>query len=50
MRTGYGEAVLKGEYQWKVEPDFEAGDIVSAIDWILTDLGARKADAGPMFS
>lgn len=48
VRTGYGEAVLKGEYQWKVEPDFEAGDIVSAIDWILADLGVRKSDAGPV--
>ncbi len=25
VKTGYGEAVLKGEYQWTVEPDFQAG-------------------------
>lgn len=42
VRTGYGEAVVKGEYQWKVEPDFDAGDIVSAIDWILADLDKSR--------
>ena len=38
VRTGYGQSVLNGQYQWKVSPDFEAGDIVEAIDWILADL------------
>lgn len=38
VRTGYGEAVIKGEYQWKVQPDFEAGNIVEAVEWILADL------------
>lgn len=38
VRTGYGEAVLKGEYQNKVEADFEAGSIVEAVDWILKQL------------
>lgn len=33
--TGYGEKVMKGEYQWKVEPDFEAPSINEAVDWIL---------------
>lgn len=33
--TGYGEKVMKGEYQWKVEPDFQAPSIKEAVDWIL---------------
>jgi D-glycero-D-manno-heptose 1,7-bisphosphate phosphatase len=45
VRTGYGEAVTKGEYQWKVTPDFEASDIVQAIDWILADLACRVTTA-----
>jgi len=43
--TGYGEKVLAGTYQWKVEPDHTAGDIVEAVDWILADLG-MNAEAG----
>lgn len=39
VRTGYGEAVLKGEYQNKVDADYEAGSIVEAVDWILKQLG-----------
>lgn len=38
VRTGYGEAVLKGEYQWVVRPDYEASSIVDGIDWILQRL------------
>jgi D-glycero-D-manno-heptose 1,7-bisphosphate phosphatase len=38
VRTGYGERVLEGTYQWKVQPDYTAGDIQDAINWILTDL------------
>jgi D-glycero-D-manno-heptose 1,7-bisphosphate phosphatase len=38
VSTGYGEAVLKGEYQWPVKPDFQAASIVEAVDWILTQL------------
>ena len=38
VRTGYGEAVLKGEYQWVVRPDYEAASIVDGIDWILTQV------------
>lgn len=45
VRTGYGEAVLKGEYQWKVQPDFEAGDIVQAVEWILSDIARRTTTA-----
>lgn len=38
VKTGYGEAVLKGDYQNPVQADFEAGSIVEAVDWILTQL------------
>jgi D-glycero-D-manno-heptose 1,7-bisphosphate phosphatase len=36
VRTGYGEAVIRGEYQAYVEPDYEASSIVDGIDWILS--------------
>ena len=39
VTTGYGQQVLDGQYQWQVEPDHTASDIVAAIDWILNDLG-----------
>lgn len=38
VTTGYGEAVTKGEYQWKVKPDFQASSIVEAVDWILGEI------------
>jgi D-glycero-D-manno-heptose 1,7-bisphosphate phosphatase len=38
VKTGYGEAVLKGEYQWVVQADYEASSIVDGIDWILRRL------------
>lgn len=38
VTTGYGQAVLNGTYQWKVQPDYTAANIVEAIDWILADL------------
>jgi D-glycero-D-manno-heptose 1,7-bisphosphate phosphatase len=45
VSTGYGEAVLQGQYQWKVEPDFQAGSIVDAVEWILSQL---KLDHEPV--
>lgn len=39
VTTGYGEAVVKGEYQRYVEPDFKASSIVEAVDWILKEIG-----------
>jgi D-glycero-D-manno-heptose 1,7-bisphosphate phosphatase len=42
LRSGYGERVLAGEYQWKVEPDFVADTLVEAIDWVVQDLAARQ--------
>ena len=38
VTTGYGEAVLKGEYQWPVKPDFQASSIVEAVEWIIGQL------------
>jgi D-glycero-D-manno-heptose 1,7-bisphosphate phosphatase len=38
VTTGYGDAVVKGDYQWQVEPDFQAHSIVEAVDWILNQL------------
>ncbi len=35
VTTGYGSAVLEGEYQWAVHPDFQARSIVEAVEWIL---------------
>jgi D-glycero-D-manno-heptose 1,7-bisphosphate phosphatase len=46
VTTGYGEAVLKGEYQWPVEPDFQASSIVQAVDWILAQLEGESAYQG----
>lgn len=38
VETGYGNAVQGGQYQWKVEPDYQAQSIVEACDWILNRL------------
>lgn len=42
VKTGYGEAVIKGEYQNPVDADFEANSIVDAADWIISQLDARS--------
>ncbi len=36
--TGYGQSVLDGTYQWKVQPDYVAKSITEAIDWVLQEL------------
>jgi len=38
VETGYGQQVIAGEYQWQVEPDYQAASIVDAVDWILRQL------------
>lgn len=38
VQTGYGEQVLKGEYQWQVKPDFLCESVVEAVDWIIEQL------------
>ncbi|MFP5502255.1 MAG: HAD hydrolase-like protein, partial [Candidatus Sericytochromatia bacterium] len=42
LRSGYGEQVIAGEYQWQVEADFVADTIVEAIDWVVSDMAARQ--------
>lgn len=38
VKTGYGQAVTDGRYQWKVDPDYLAHNITDAVNWILKDL------------
>jgi D-glycero-D-manno-heptose 1,7-bisphosphate phosphatase len=38
LRSGYGERVLAGDYQWPVKPDHVADTLVDAIDWVLAEL------------
>lgn len=40
LRSGYGERVLSGEYQWQVTPDHVADTLVEAVDWVLSSLDA----------
>lgn len=42
LRSGYGEQVIAGEYQWQVAADFVADTIVEAIDWVVADMAARQ--------
>jgi D-glycero-D-manno-heptose 1,7-bisphosphate phosphatase len=35
LRSGFGDEVLAGRYQWACEPDFVADTIVEAAAWIL---------------
>ena len=42
VETGYGTRVQAGEYQWKVNPDYQARSIVDAIDWILSSLDISR--------
>lgn len=41
LTSGFGQRVLDGEYQWKVEPDHVAPSLKEAVSWILADMGAR---------
>ncbi len=43
VTTGYGQAVVKGEYQWPVDPDFQATSIVEAVDWILNQVSGKTS-------
>lgn len=38
VKTGYGQDVLNGTYQWAVKPDYIAPNIEDACEWILDDL------------
>lgn len=43
LRSGFGEQVIAGEYQWPVKPDFVADTIVEAIAWVEADLASRPS-------
>ena len=43
LRSGYGEQVIAGDYQWRVTPDFVADTIVEAIAWVEADLAERHS-------
>lgn len=43
VTTGYGDRVLKGDYQHATEPDFIAENLLAASDWILAQ---RDREAG----
>jgi D-glycero-D-manno-heptose 1,7-bisphosphate phosphatase len=38
VKTGFGEDILAGRFQWTVEPDYAARDIGEAVEWIISDL------------
>lgn len=42
LRSGYGEMVLNGAYQWKVKPDHVAEDLYDAVNWIIDDLETNR--------
>jgi len=42
VRSGYGEKVIAGTYQWPVKPHYVANEITEAIDWILSDLKIKS--------
>ena len=35
VKTGYGEKVVRGDYQHRTKPDYLAADLAKAIDWII---------------
>lgn len=45
VRTGYGQAVTDGNYQWRVEPSYTAINIVDAVEWILKDVEKASVSA-----
>jgi D-glycero-D-manno-heptose 1,7-bisphosphate phosphatase len=47
LRSGFGEQVLAGTYQYPVEPDHVADTLVEAIDWVVADLEARRLVTRP---
>lgn len=38
LRSGYGEQVISGTYQWQVAPDHVADTLVEAIAWVVADM------------
>lgn len=46
VRTGFGEQVLEGRYQYAARPDYLAGDLWAAAGWILDDYEAATTARG----
>ncbi len=38
VKTGYGEKVIKGDYQHHTKPDYIASDLPDAVEWICEQL------------
>jgi D-glycero-D-manno-heptose 1,7-bisphosphate phosphatase len=38
VKTGYGEKVIKGDYQHHTKPDYIAMDLDDAVDWIIKNM------------
>lgn len=38
VKTGYGEKVIKGDYQHHTKPDYTASDLPDAVEWICEQL------------
>jgi D-glycero-D-manno-heptose 1,7-bisphosphate phosphatase len=38
VQTGYGDRVLKGDYQHQTQPDYIAQDLADAVEWISSKL------------
>lgn len=45
LRSGFGERILAGEYQWQCTPTHVANDLMDAVTWLLEDLEQRAAAA-----
>lgn len=41
LKSGYGERILAGEYQWPCQPDHVSDTLADAVEWVLRDLGAH---------
>lgn len=38
VKTGYGNKVIKGDYQHRTRPDFIAGNVSDAVTWIINEM------------
>ena len=43
VKTGYGQAVADGRYQYHVDPAYTANTITDAVNWILKDLALSQS-------
>jgi len=38
VKTGYGNKVIKGDYQYRTRPDFIAGNVSDGVNWIINEM------------